>query len=149
VLRCNRIVTRTAAVLGVLAATLALASVAEAAAPNYILVSGPRLSRPVLLGDWNENLRLLIALVEAPKASRSVARGLAHRPRFDLAEFWGWGSSPPPTRPSQANQHGWFYPAYHGRRAFFDLRVDGLRVPRTAPAQAVEILARHGVPTRL
>lgn len=36
-------------------AALALATPAAAAAPNYILVRGPGLKRPVLLDDWWEN----------------------------------------------------------------------------------------------
>jgi hypothetical protein len=133
----------------VLATTLVLASSARAAAPNYILVSGRGLVRPVLLSNWNENGALLSSLVNAPRARRSVVRGLARRPRFDLAEFWDWEGRPVPTRPSDANQHGWFYPARRSRPAVFDVMVAGARIPRLAPAKALRILARHGVPTRL
>jgi hypothetical protein len=138
---------RTALALPV-AAVLALASAASAAAPNYILVSGKGLSRPVLLGDWNENLRLLSAVARAPRAKPAVVRGLARRPRLDLAEFWGWGGRPPPTRPRDASQHGTFYPARRSSPAVVVLMVDGSRVPRLAPPAALRILARHGVPTR-
>jgi hypothetical protein len=135
------------AVLGLspLAAALALAAPAQAAAPNYILVSGPGLARPVLLADWDENLRLLSALVNAP----TVAPRLAKRPRFDLAEFWGWGGRPKPTRPTQASQHGWFYPAHGSRPAVVDIMVGGRQVPRLAPRAVLRIFARHHVPTRL
>src|SRR5947208_7329923 len=98
--------------LAAVSVALVLASSAAAAAPNYILVSGPRLAHPVLMADWNENLALLSSLVDAPRARRSVVHRLAQRPRFRLAEFWGWGDRPRPTRPSQANQHGWFDPAH-------------------------------------
>jgi hypothetical protein len=140
---------RAAAIVAVLASTLALASPAQAAAPNYILVSGAGLALPVLFANWTENLVLLSAVANAPKAKASVARGLAVRPRFDLAEFWGWRDKPRPTRPSQANQHGWFYPAHGTQPPVFDLMVSGTRVPRIAPARALKIFARHGIPTRL
>jgi hypothetical protein len=107
---CNDCVARAAALVAALAAVLVLAPPVHAAAPNYILVSGPGLKRPIILGNWSENAALLSALVNAPRAKGRDVLALARRPRFDLAEFWGWGSMPRPTRPSQANQHGWFYP---------------------------------------
>jgi hypothetical protein len=147
--RCNPVVTRVLGLVGVLAVALVIAAPATAAAPNYILVSGPGLGQPVLLADWSENGDLLVAVGASPGAKRGVVRHLRGRPRFDLAEFWGWEYIPAPTRPSQANQHGWFYPAWHKRPAVFVLMLDGIRVPRIARAEALEILARHGVPTRL
>jgi hypothetical protein len=139
---------RRSSFLAAAAAALVLAAPAAAAAPNYILVTGPGLPRPVLLDDWDENLALLSTLVDAPKANRAVVHGLARRPRFQLAEFWGWGDRPRPTRPSQANQHGSFYPAHGRRPAVFRLTVDGSAAPRLAPAAALAILTRHGIPTR-
>ena len=127
-------------------AALALAAPAAAAAPNYILVSGPGLRRPVLLDDWPENLRLLISLVDARKLDVVALRG---RPRFDLAMFWAWSDLPRPTRPRDANQHGVFYPAFGARPAIFRVLVSGDDSPRLAPPQALRILARHGVPTWL
>jgi hypothetical protein len=125
---------------------LVLASTVEAAAPRYILVRGPGLKRPVLLENWEENLRLLVALVDAPRESRDA---LARRARFDLALFWGWPERPRPTRPRDANQHGWFYPARGSLPAVIDLRVNGWRFPRIAPPEVLRIFARHGVPTRV
>lgn len=140
---------RAVALVGALAAMLVLAYPVEAAAPNYILVSCPGSKRPALLASWSENHDLLIALANAPRAKANVVRGLAGRPRCDVAEFWAWGNRPRPTRPSQANQHGWFYPARRAEPAIFEVMVDGTNVPRIAPARALGILARHGVPTRL
>jgi len=128
---------------------LLLAAPAHAAAPNYILVSGPGIKRPILLANWGENGALLSALVGVPRAESNVLRRLAQRPRFDLAEFWAWGGRPRPTRPGQANQHGWFYPAHGSRPPTIVLMVDGYNFPRLVPARVLRILPRHHVPLRL
>ena len=142
------VVRRVVPLLAVLASLLAVAP-AQAAAPNYILVSGPGIKHPILLGNWDENLALLGALVNAPTAKVSAVRHLARRPRFDLAEFWGWSGLPRPTRPSQANQHGWLYPAHGAKPAVIVLMVNGTRVPRLLPARVREIFVRHHIPLRL
>jgi hypothetical protein len=142
-------VARLALVGAVLAAAVTLAAPAHAAAPNYILVSGRGLAQPVLLDDWSENGQLLSAIGDGPRAKRAALRGLARRPRFDLAEFWNWNFLPAPTDPRDATQHGLFYPARGRKPAIFKVMVDGTRVPRIATARALAILARHGVPTRL
>jgi hypothetical protein len=128
---------------------LALAAPAAAAAPNYILVSGPGLPHPVLLANWDENGALMSALVTAPPVSRAVVRTLARRPRFRVSEFWGWGGMPRPTRPSQANQHGWFYPAHGRQPAVINVVVYGAMAPRLALPQVLAIFERHGIPIRL
>jgi hypothetical protein len=132
----------------VVAAAVALAAPAHAAAPNYILVSGPGLQQPVLFDDWSENAQLLLAIANGRRAKRAALRGLAARPRFDLAEFWNWSALPAPTDPREATQHGLFYPAHGRKPALFKVMVEGTRVPRIASARALAILARHGVPTR-
>jgi hypothetical protein len=142
------VVRRAVPFLAALTSLVAVAS-AQAAAPNYILVSGAGIKQPILLGSWDENGALLSSLVNAPIAKGSAVRRLARRPRFDLAEFWGWGALPRPTRPSQANQHGWLYPARGLKPAVIVMMVDGARVPRLLPVRAREILARHHVPLRL
>jgi hypothetical protein len=142
------VVRRFVPLLAAVAALLAAAP-AQAAAPNYILVSGPGIKHPILLGNWNENLVVLTALVDAPTAKGSAVRELARRPRFDLAELWGWSGRPRPTRPSQANQHGWLYPAHNAKPAVIVLMVNGTRIPRLLPARVREIFARHHVPLRL
>jgi hypothetical protein len=131
-----------------LAAAVALVAPANAAAPNYILVTGPGLEQPVVLDDWNENLGLVAAIGRGARAKRPVLRGLARRPRYDLAEFWGWNALPPPTDTRKASQHGWFYPAHGRRPALFKVMVAGRIFPRLASRAALAILVRHGVPTR-
>jgi hypothetical protein len=76
------------------------------------------------------------------------ARALRGRPRLDLAVFWTLPEPGPPTRPRGATYHGWFYPVHDGRPAVIDMLVNAVRVPRRAPARALAILARNGVPTR-
>jgi len=137
---------RFTALCSAIVTALVLAPQAGAAAPRYILVSGPCLSEPVLLESWSENGTLLSALVAAPRVKG--IRAVRHRQRLDLALFWGTPAEQPPTRPSDANQHGWFYPAHGRRAALVDIMVDGVRVLRRAPARALAVLAKHGVPTR-
>src|SRR5688500_14764444 len=119
---------------------------AQAAAPRYILVSGPGLQRPATLGNWTENHTFLTSLL---RARRPMPGWRGDRPRYELALFWGVPAKPVPTRPTDANQHGWFYPAIGGRRAVVTLRISGENSPRVATAETLRILARHGVPTRV
>ena len=125
---------------------MALAASAEAAAPRYILVSGPGLERPIVLGDWSENLKLMVSLLPSGRPAAGWQHG---RRRFDLALFWGVPARPAPIDPRKANQHGWFYPASPGRRAVFELLLDGQDIPRVASPASLRILARSGVPIRV
>ncbi len=134
---------------GVAAAVLAFTGLARAAAPNYILVTGPGVDRPILLADWNENSELLAAILQAPRARGRDAKRLERRPRLMLSEFWGWGRLPRPTRPSQTDQHGWFYPAHGGRRAVVEMVLGGTEFPRLATARVLRVFSLHGVPIRL
>lgn len=137
-------------VLGAAGLALVVAASVQAAAPRYILVDGPRLERPILLADWEENHALILAVSRAPRAKVATSRGLARRPRYRVALFWGWPETPRPTRPSQANQRGWFYPARRSRVALIELPIQGgARIVRLAPARVLRIFARHGVPTRM
>ena len=133
-------------VLALAAAVLPVS--ATAAAPHYILVSGPTLKRPALLSVWKENHSLLLSILEAAPVKRPTAEA-SRRPRFDIALFWAWSASPPPTSPRMGDQHGSFYPAFRGRRAVIRLTVGGIDRLKIAPRLTLAILARHGVPTRL
>ena len=148
VVRSN-VVPRMARILTLIAALLAAAVVAvpaQAAAPRYILVSGPGLQRPATLGNWTENLAFVTSLLHA---RRPTSGWRDKRPRYDLALFWGVPAKPVPMRPKEASQHGWFYPAIGGRRAVVKLRVSGEDFPRLATPETLQILARHAVPTRI
>jgi hypothetical protein len=129
-----------------LSAAVVVAVPARAAAPRYILVSGPGLERPVVLGNWRENLVFLTSLLPADRPTQGWRD---NRPRYDLALFWGVPAKPVPTRPNQANQHGSFYPATAGRRAIVRLGINGQDFPRVATPETLRILARHGIPTRI
>lgn len=137
---------RLLALIAVVLTAAVVAVPAKAAAPRYILVSGPGLQRPVLLGSWRENLTFLTSLLPADRPTQGWRDD---RPRYDLALFWGVPAKPVPSRPKQASQHGWFYPATGGRRAVVRLGVSGQDFPRVAPREALRILARHGIPTRI
>jgi hypothetical protein len=127
-------------VLLAVATAAVLASSASAAAPRYVFVTGDCVAEPVLLADWAENHALLLVFADSPRVRLRALRG---RPRLRLSLFWG-ADSERPTRPGDANQFGWFYPAHSGRPAVLDIA----RGPRRASARALAILARHGVPTR-
>ena len=127
-----------------------LDTLAVAAAPPYIMVSGPRLAKPVLLSNWQENLALLTAVEASPRAKASDVRGLSTRPRLDLALFWGWSlDSPPPTKASDASAHGSFYPTYRGRPALIRTKTNGVDSVRVASPKVLGIFAKHGIPTRM
>jgi len=119
---------------------------AQAAAPRYILVSGPGLQRPATLGNWTENLAFVTSLLHA---RRPASGWRDNRLRYDLALFWGVPAKPVPTWPNEASQNGWFYPAIGGHRAVVKLGVSGEDFPRVATPETLRILVRHGVPTRI
>jgi hypothetical protein len=136
--------------IGIVATAIALvlALDASAAAPRYIMITGPGLPQPVLIDDWWENLDVMRATSYG--TSVSSAR-LARRPRFLVSLFWNANAWPePPTTPSGANQRGWFYPAYGARPAVWRLErsFNWIGVQRRATSELLTILARHGVPTR-
>jgi hypothetical protein len=127
-------------VLPAVLAAACFASSASAAAPRYIFVTGACVGEPVLLADWAENHALLLVLADSRRVRQ---RALRDRPRLRLSLFWG-ADSERPTRPRDANQFGWFYPARGDRPAVLEIA----RGPRRASARALAILARNHVPTR-
>ncbi len=121
-----------------------------AAAPPYIIVSGPRLKKPVLLSNWQENLSLLDAISASPRAKTSELRTVSTRPRLDLALFWGWSlESPAPTKASDASAHGSFYPTYRSHPALIRITENGVGSTRVASPAVLRIFAKHGIPTRM
>jgi hypothetical protein len=120
---------------------------AAAAAPHYIMVSGRGLARPVLLDRLDENGRLFIAVATAPRAKGVSTRTLKRRPRLQVTLFWGWSQAQPPTRPSQGNQRGWFYPKCRSRRAILEISATGKVIRTLAPKAVLKIFKAHRIPT--
>jgi hypothetical protein len=105
------------------------------------------------VSDWDEIAALTGLLASGPAAPSDPLGG---RPGLQLAMFWDAGIWEPyvregrlgSLRPEQANQFGRFYPAVAGQAALVDLPWAGTWPKRVSP-EALAILARHGVPTRL
>jgi hypothetical protein len=144
---------RTLALVAVVAAAAVSAGVARAAAPRIMIVSGKPLAHQVAISNWSSISTAVDGLTNARVVPRSL---LAQRPRLKLSLFWGsrWiaylreGMRASALRPTQADQFGSFYPAWHGRPALIDLPWAG-RWPRVVPAQALATLRRFGIPTSL
>ena len=146
---------RALSVACVAAATAALlaAGAGRAAAPRILIVSGKPLPSQVAISDWPAILKLVEGVLPARAAPRA---GLAGRPRLKISMFWGprWidylkeGNRASALRPRQADQSGSFYPAWRGRPALIDLGWAG-RWPRVVPPNALAILERFGIPTKL
>ena len=132
---------------------LAYASVAEAAAPRIVIISGKPLRHQVVISDWG---RIAVLTWVSPPVRPIPRAQLAHRPRMKISMFWGlqWneylstGKPATALRPRQADQVGSFYPAWRGRPAVIDLPWAG-QWPRPLSAKAVSVLRRYDVPTRL
>jgi hypothetical protein len=126
------------------------------AAPKVIVLGGEPLRHRVVLTDFDENLRLMLAATQVVPVS---ADSLAKRPRIRLVMYWGdqWsGRSDLPdsiTTSLLANgaQPGAFYPAFRGRPALWKFGAVG-RMPasmRWLSPEGVAILGNHGVPVAI
>ncbi|GAC1689755.1 MAG: hypothetical protein NVS9B3_08340 [Gemmatimonadaceae bacterium] len=127
-------------------------------APWLIIVDGPSLDHRVMMDDWSDNQQLLAGLGPAVSISD---RGLRQRPRLRLSLFWEprFLGLPPHAAlttlaPDDADQTGYFYPAYGGAPAVVFIGKPRLFAmaggQRTrllhAGDSALEILRRYGVP---
>ncbi len=133
-----------------------------AAAPPIIIVTGLPLSQPIVLADWEQNIALISSGVENPIGQMEAPQG---RPYLDLALFTGeqWasyvetGQPVEALQPSQADEHGRFYPASATEPALLVLlevqRRGGISLMtwsvRHIDEAGLAILTEHGVPTRL
>jgi hypothetical protein len=119
---------------------------AQAAAPRYIMVTGPGIERPIVLDDWRQNHSIMVAIANAQQLRiDQVALGA---PRLRLSFFWYRTPMPRPTWPSQATQYGWLHLANGPRPAVILMKANGVRAFRMAPERVLRILARAGVPLR-
>ena len=142
------------ALLAAIVLLAASAGTAQAAAPRIVIVSGKPLRHQVVVSDWGR----IFAIVDGIAGARPVPRArLANRPRLTFAMFWGprWneylrsGRPAAALRPSQADQIGYFYPAWRGRQALIDLVPWAGEWPRPLSGKALAALKRSGVPIRL
>jgi hypothetical protein len=129
---------------------------ASRATPWAIVLSGPLLRNRVVLGDWNENHKVMSA------ASTPILVGsqtLRDRPKISVSMFWGpdWEflrrhpESLATLDTGRATQRGVFYPAYRERAALLVLDAVFGSAGHTSvmTADGLAILKRHGVPTRV
>ena len=134
-----------------------LAPTAGAAAPRIIMVTGSSLDEPVFLTDHRENGDLMLAFQRGQELEEGrivEPKELQGRPYLELWLYWGDTQWEPyvsdglltELRPEQANQYGRFYPAFGRRGAVMSLDAPG---SRKATSKLLNILAGHGVPTRL
>lgn len=137
----------TAAVLAALLA--AVPAPTRAAAPWAVVVYGPPLAAPVILTDWHENHRLLLAVRRDAGLAWSELDG---RPYLRLTLYWGedWKDRVRQGRLPVTGQQGRFYPAVGDRPAAVVIhRAVSRPVPEPLEAECLAILAAHGVPVRL
>ena len=136
----------------VLLANLAISTPTEGAAPWVLMIYGEPLPHPVILTNWVENHRFMLAVAKDAEISDGQ---LAGRPYLNLALFWGpdWvgyandSKAAGKLRPEQANQRGRFYPAV-GELAPIVTLDQGLGrgyTRRRVDQEGIKILARHGI----
>jgi hypothetical protein len=133
--------------------TVATAHASAKAAPGRIVFSGGMLSRRIVLDNWNENLRVMLAASEIRVIPQDSLR---ERPRINVAMYWGlsWqiprdaGDSTPSLSDGQRAQPGTFYPTFHGRDALWVFGPNGLMRSSTRVLQrdGLDVLATHGIP---
>ncbi len=130
---------------------------ADAAAPRLIMVYGSPLRKPVILGNWRENLEFMSSITQQ---SSVTPEELRRRPYLRLALFWGpeWaqyveeGKPIDKLRPEQANQQGRFYPAVGHASPVVTLDMPPGSVGpswRQVREGGIRILLRYGIPVRL
>jgi hypothetical protein len=132
-----------------------------AAAPWAIIAYGPLLGERVVIADWHENYRLMIA---APwPGTATDARVFRGRARVEVALFWGpeWvhlarsRDAAARLRVDQANQRAWLFPARGDEAAVFvlDPPVEAdfatTLMARAVGPDGLAMLAAHGVPVRV
>lgn len=133
-----------------------LATPAHAAAPRIIIIHGALLPRRVVLSDWYENA---LILGDPDEAANVMQEQLKMRPYLDVDMFWGteWvnyveqGKPLDALDPDDSNQHARLYPAVGSEEPLiaFDYIPGPGTLIRPLHSDAIKMLAKHGIPTRL
>jgi hypothetical protein len=147
-----RLTLRASVLFASLMALTGITAPAFAAGPNFIIVNGPGLAKPVVLDEWDENVRLLSA--SETQGADVASESLASRPYLNLALLIGsdWTREKIDALGAEkiAEQSpDRFYPAIDGKEAVVAISLLDRRGPREAGPTVLAILARNGVPTRL
>jgi hypothetical protein len=123
------------------------------AAPQVIVAGGGPLRQRVVLADWDQNNRLMLATTEAAAIQ---VESLRQRPRIRVAMYWGlqWKGrldlpdSVTPLAATDGAQDGAFYPGFRGRPAIWLFGAYGVTpaVARHVASEGLAILAKHQIP---
>src|SRR3954469_26064737 len=123
------------------------------AAPQVIVAGGGPLRQRVVLADWNENHRLMLATTEAAAIQ---IESLRQRPRIRVAMYWGlqWKGrlDLPDSVTLLAAPDGAqgvpFYPGFRGRPAVWLFGAYGVTPAsaRHVASEGLAILAKHQIP---
>jgi len=148
----------------IVAVVLALTSVTPAAhpldgdlvsraAPGVIVLSGGPLRTPIVLSNWIENQKLMMAAATTVSIPDSA---LAHRQKVDVEMFWGaewshYASTPDSLallRRVREAQRGAYYPAAHRKPAIWVFGPAGPMPAseRLLSSEGIAILRAHRVP---
>jgi hypothetical protein len=155
------------------AALLVAPPLARAAAPWFIIVSGPQLKERLIV-RWPPDPKFFDYASDVVRFESAFPwtngldidpETLKGRPYIDFAMFWGqqWGKflhdggDPKTVREDQANQHCWFYPAFQSMPPLVEMGdiVEENRTGAVPPRyrlvdeKGLEMLKGFGVPVEL
>jgi hypothetical protein len=126
---------------------------ASRAAPGVIVFAGGPLRKAIVLSNWTENQRLMMAAIQHVAVDDTA---LARRQKIEVTMYWGamW-SSFAATPDSLAllgrireAQHGAYYPASHGEAAVWVYGPTGTmaKSTRLLTSDGIAILRAHLLP---
>jgi len=163
VARSSRVLKYQSSLLGAVIIVLASVASLDAKGPRLVLISGPLLTRPILIEDWMDTSRLTAGINER---ADQEPKALADRPVYELALFCGmkWVTYVDDGRPlttltaDQANQHARFYPAVGAAPAVvvfqdepgeFGETARRMGLIRAVDQMALDTFAKYGLRVRV